>query len=68
MTQIEKDITDIKTSLAEIKKVLGIGRTAPADVVDIRRRAMRDAEDIKRRSKSQKHNSGERTLHGETES
>lgn len=65
---IKQDLDDIKASLAEIKKVLGIGRTAPADVVDIRRRAIRDAEDLNRRSKSQKHKSGERTLHGETES
>ena len=51
MTQIEKDIAEIKTSLAEIKKALGIGMTSSANVVDIRRRAIRDAEALKRKTK-----------------
>lgn len=49
MTQIEKDIAEIKTSLAEIKKVLGIGMTSPAKVVDITQRAKLDAARIKER-------------------
>jgi hypothetical protein len=54
MTQIEQDIAEIKTSLAEIKKVLGIGLTAPANIIDIRRRATQDAEFLKRKSKHHK--------------
>ncbi len=68
MTQLEKDIQEIRVSLAEIKKVLGIGLSSPSNVVDIRRRAARDAEDLKRRSKAQKHNLDEGALHGTTES
>jgi hypothetical protein len=39
----------IKTDLVVIKKALGIGRTAPADIVDIRCRAMLD-EFLKRKT------------------
>lgn len=52
--QLEKDIADVKADLAAIKKALGIGRTAPADIVDIRRRAMLDAESFKRKMKQSK--------------
>jgi hypothetical protein len=41
---------DIKTDLVVIKKARGIGRTAHADIVDIRRRAMLD-EFLKRKTK-----------------
>jgi hypothetical protein len=50
MTSLEQDIAEIKISLTEIKKALGIGMTAPANVVDIRRRAIADAETLKRKS------------------
>jgi hypothetical protein len=36
--QIEKDIVDMKTDLAAIKKALGIGTTAPCNIIDIWRR------------------------------
>jgi hypothetical protein len=57
MTQIEKDIAEIKVSLAEIKKALGIGATAPCNIVDIRRRAMLDAEALKHKIRPSKNNS-----------
>ena len=54
MTEIEKDISEIKADLAAIKKALGIGLTAPVNVIDIRRRAILDAEDLKRKMKHPK--------------
>ena len=52
--KIEKDISEMKASISEIKKALGIGATAPANIVDIRRRAMQDAELLKRKTKHPK--------------
>jgi len=54
LEKIEKDIMEIKANLAEIKKVLGIGTTAPCNIVDIRRRAIADAEDLKSKVKHPK--------------
>jgi hypothetical protein len=51
LERIEKDIMEMKASLAEIKKVLGIGTTPPCNIIDIRRRAIVDAEALKRKTK-----------------
>lgn len=57
MTQhekIEKDIVEMKASLAEIKKTFEIGTNASCKIIDIRRRAIPDAELLKRNMKHPK--------------
>ncbi len=51
MTQLEKDIAEIKESLALIKKALGIGMTAPTNIVDIKRRAVVIADKFRKKYK-----------------
>ncbi len=51
MTQIEKDIAEIKETLALIKKALGIGMAAPTNIVDIKRRAAIVADKIRKKYK-----------------
>lgn len=49
MTELEKEIKEVKNSLQRIEKALGIGSITPAVVININRKAMRDAEAIKER-------------------
>ncbi len=49
MSDLEKDVKEMKEALKRIEKVLGIGAITPAKVVDINRRAMRSAEKIRER-------------------
>lgn len=46
MTESERDIKEIKEKLDAIMNHLGIGKTTPAMVVDIRERAKRKAEKL----------------------
>lgn len=47
MTDLEKDVREMRDALKRIEKALGIGSLTPASVVNINRKAMRDAETIR---------------------
>lgn len=49
LTQIERDIKEIKEKLDRIMDQLGIGKVRPVDVIEIRERAHRDVERLLQR-------------------